>query len=146
MQHRYTIVLLAALAAALGLSGCESKPADGQAGSPRRVAAAAGLPIRMKPREVRDFVRAHHEALLLDVRNVSEWNDDVGHLEGSRQIPLSLLGGRLTEIESWKNKPVITISRIGDRGAAAALVLREAGFTQVTNLEGGLEAWRQAGF
>jgi rhodanese-related sulfurtransferase len=100
----------------------------------------------MKPREVRDFVRAHPEALLLDVRNAAEWNDDVGHMDGSRQIPLALLGGQLTEIEAWKHKPVITISRIGDRSAAAALVLREAGFTEVTNLEGGLEAWRKAGY
>src|SRR2546425_6543644 len=129
MQHRHTIVLLAALATIIGLSGCESKPSDGRDNSPPRKA-AAGLPIRMKPREVREFVRQHPEALLLDVRNPSEWSDDVGHMEGSRQIPLSLLGGRLTEIEGWKNRPVITISRIGDRGAAAALVLREAGFTQ----------------
>ena len=65
---------------------------------------------------------------------------------GSRQIPLKQLGGRLTEIEGWKHKPVVTISRIGDRSAAASLVLREAGYTQVTNLEGGLEAWRNAGY
>ena len=146
MQCPHHIALLTALAATLVLSGCESKPADGQAGSPTRKQAATGMPIRMKPREVRDLVQAHPEALLLDVRNASEWNDDVGHMNGSRQIPLSLLGGRLTEIEGWKHKPVITVSRIGDRGAAATLVLREAGFTQVTNLEGGLEAWRNAGF
>ena len=140
-QH---IALVAALYAAVVIPGCQSKPADGPASPARQ--GPTGLPIRMRPGEVRELVRAHPEALLLDVRNASEWNDDVGHMDGSRQIPLSLLGGRLTEIEAWKHKPVVTISRIGDRGAAATLVLREAGFTQVTNLEGGLEAWRKAGY
>lgn len=146
MQFPHHIALLMALCSTLGLSGCQSNSADGQARPVARAGAANGLPIRMKPHEVRDFVRDHPEALLLDVRDSSEWRDDVGHVEGSRQIPLSLLGGRLTEIEGWKHKPVVTISRIGDRSAAAALVLREAGFTQVTNLEGGLEAWRKAGY
>ena len=40
----------------------------------------------------------------------------------------------------------MVISRVGDRGGAAVIVLREAGFNEVTGLEGGLEAWRKAGF
>src|SRR5438093_6649776 len=117
MQLPHHIALLLGLCATLGLTGCQSNPADGRASPVARTEAATPLPIRMKPRDVHDFVRAHPEALLLDVRNASEWNDDVGHVEGSRQIPLSLLGGQLTEIEAWKHKPVITISRIGDRSA-----------------------------
>jgi rhodanese-related sulfurtransferase len=146
MQCPRHIVLFTAVAASLALGGCDSNPSGGPAGRTARAPAEIGLPIKMKPREMHAFIQAHPEALLLDVRSPSEWNDDVGHLEGSRQIPLTLLGGRLTEIEGWKKQPVVTISRIGDRGAAATLVLREAGFTQVTNLEGGLEAWRDAGY
>lgn len=100
----------------------------------------------MKPDEVRDYVAGHPEALLLDVRDTSEWNDDMGHIEGSMSIPLKQLGGRIGEIEEWKDKPIVVISRLGDRGGAAVVALREAGFKQVTGLEGGLEAWRKAGF
>jgi len=38
------------------------------------------------------------------------------------------------------------VSRLGDRGGAAVVVLREAGFTQVSTIDGGLEAWRRAGY
>ena len=100
----------------------------------------------MRPDEVRDYVAGHPEALLLDVRDASEWNDDMGHIDGSRLIPLRQLGGRIGEIEAWKDKPIVVISRLGDRGGAAVVALREAGFKQVTGLEGGLEAWRKAGF
>jgi len=104
------------------------------------------FPTRMSPREVHEFLGKHPETLLLDVRGTTEWNDDVGHIEGSRQIPLRELGGRIDELDPWRDKPIIIVSRIGDRGGAAVVALREAGFTRVAGLDGGLEAWREAGY
>lgn len=132
--------------ASLALSSCESRaPVSEGAQVSAKPPVAEGLPLRMKPDEVRDYLGGHAEALVLDVRDTSEWNDDLGHIKGSKSIPLSQLGGRLQEIEDWKDLPIVVISRVGDRGGAAVIVLREAGFKQVTGLEGGLEAWRKAG-
>ena len=94
--------------------------------------------------EARDFLTSHPDALVLDVRNPDEWNDDLGHIEGARQIPLPELQGRIGEIESWIRKPVLVVCRSGARSARAANLLTGAGFKQVMNLEGGMSAWRQA--
>jgi rhodanese-related sulfurtransferase len=104
------------------------------------------FPRRMPAEVVHAYLARHPEALLLDVRSPQEWNDDVGHIDGSKQIPLKELGGRIDELDPWRDKPVIVVSRIGDRGGAAVVVLREAGFAQVSTIEGGLEAWRRAGY
>jgi len=104
------------------------------------------FPRRMPAEVVHAYLARHPEALLLDVRSPDEWNDDVGHIDGSKQIPLKELGGRIDELEPWRDKPVVVVSRLGDRGGAAVVVLREAGFTQVTALDGGLESWRRAGY
>ena len=139
--------LVAATLGMFALAGCQSRPAreDDAPRAGRTPAADPGLPARMPARAAHEFLAKHPEALLLDVRNAPEWNDDVGHIEGAVLIPLSELGGRLAEIEGWKNKPVVVVSRVGDRGGAAVLVLREAGFTRVTGIDGGMVAWREAG-
>lgn len=142
------LALCAAVAtAALAVTGCQSRSPSGEGVQvSAKPPVDQDLPLRMKPDEVRDYLGGHSEALLLDVRDTSEWNDDLGHITGSKSIPLSQLGGRLQEIEDWKDLPIVVISRVGDRGGAAVIVLREAGFNEVTGLEGGLEAWRKAGF
>ena len=63
----------------------------------------------------------------------------------SRQIPLGELGARMGEIEAWEGKPVVVVDRDGARSASACRMLTAAGFQQVSNLEGGMVAWRQAG-
>lgn len=147
-RHPSRLALFAGVAmATLTLASCQSRTPAGDATPPpaRTSAADTDFPLRMLPDEVRDYVAGHPEALMLDVRDSSEWNDDMGHIAGSKSIPLKALGGRIGEIGAWKDKPIIVISRVGDRGGAAVVALREAGFKQVTGLEGGLEAWRRAG-
>jgi thiol-disulfide isomerase/thioredoxin len=43
-----------------------------------------------------------------------------------------------------KNKPVYTYCLVGGRSAAAAARLREEGFKEVYNLQGGITAWKKA--
>jgi rhodanese-related sulfurtransferase len=113
------------------------RPADGGASS-------AAHPDRLSALAAMRFLAAHPEALVLDVRNPDEWNDDLGHLEGSRQIPLPELSARMAELEAWKAKPVLVVCSAGGRSHTASVMLREAGFTGAMNLEGGLLAWRAA--
>lgn len=55
--------------------------------------------------------------------------------------------------EEWRNpefqdrsRPIITACEMGMLGALAGKLLRDMGFTDVAILEGGLEAWKEAGF
>ena len=116
---------------ALLLAGCGGTP-GGQA--------AGDLPGN----QAHAFLAAHPEALVLDVRNPDEWNDDLGHIDGARLIPLPELEARLGEIEAWKEKPVVVVCRVGGRSRTATDMLRAAGYRQAMNLEGGMVAWRES--
>ena len=98
---------------------------------------------RMTAAGARRFLAAHPEALVLDVRNPDEWDDQYGHIEGARQIPLPELEARTGEIAAWKGKPVMLVCRSGVRSQTAAEMLAAQGFRQVINLEGGMVAWRE---
>jgi rhodanese-related sulfurtransferase len=82
-------------------------------------------------------------ALLLDVREPDEYASV--HAVNAKLIPLGEVGARLKEIEAYKDKPVAVICRSGRRSAQAVSLLKESGFTQVVNVEGGTQAWVQAG-
>ncbi len=82
-------------------------------------------------------------ALLLDVREPAEYA--AIHAPNAKLIPLGEVGLRLKEIEAYKNKPIAVICRSGRRSAKAVAILQEAGFTQVVNVQGGTNAWEQAG-
>lgn len=79
------------------------------------------------------------EHLLLDVRNPDEWA--LGHVEGAHLLPLPELDARIAELSEWKGRPVIVHCRKGPRSERAARRLLDAGFEDVSILEGGIEAW-----
>lgn len=81
-------------------------------------------------------------ALVLDVREEKEFA--AGHLPRAKHIPAGQLGKRLDEIAKFKSKPVIVTCQSGARSGSACRVLKNAGFTSVYNLKGGLPAWQQA--
>jgi glyoxylase-like metal-dependent hydrolase (beta-lactamase superfamily II)/rhodanese-related sulfurtransferase len=93
-----------------------------------------------------DWVHRHRdEVVLVDVREKEEIEvSPLGLISGSRTIPLSALRDRLDDLP--KSRPVITVCPAGARSAQAALILEQAGFTQVANLPGGLFRWQALGF
>jgi adenylyltransferase/sulfurtransferase len=79
------------------------------------------------------------EFLLLDVREPAEY--EAASIEGSTLVPLSELESRVAELSEWKDRPVIVHCKLGGRSAKACELLVAVGFTDVTNLTGGIEAW-----
>jgi sulfur dioxygenase len=85
--------------------------------------------------------------LLLDVREDQEVRcGELGHIPGSRLIPLRELPARREELEAFKDRVIVTICRAGVRSAIAAAILRSFGFEQVFNLAGGMVEWNAGGF
>ena len=80
-------------------------------------------------------------AVVLDIRTSAEYAG--GHLPNARNIPLAELEKRLGELKS--NKPVLICCASGARSGRALAVLEKAGRTDIYNLDGGLQAWSQAG-
>lgn len=85
----------------------------------------------------------HQDALVLDVREQSEFKD--GHITKAKHVPLGQLKNQLTSLEKYKDKPVVVVCRTGSRSGHACGILRKAGFSNVSNLAGGIMAWEQAG-
>jgi len=81
-------------------------------------------------------------ALVLDVRDGAEFAD--GHIADATHIPLAELAGRLPELKKYKNKTILIHCQRGMRSAKACTILRKAEFTDVHNLDGGINAWLAA--
>jgi rhodanese-related sulfurtransferase len=81
-------------------------------------------------------------ALILDVREHDEYTQ--GHIPGSLWIPLGELSSRLQELPH--DRLIIVICRTGIRSAQGRDILLTSGFSRVTSVSGGLQAWMTAGF
>lgn len=88
-------------------------------------------------------MQAMKKAIIVDVREDSEWQEQ--HVPSALHIPLGQLDKRLVELKAYQHSPIITQCRSGKRSAQAQSILKSAGFTEVYNLEGGIQAWQQQG-
>ncbi len=82
------------------------------------------------------------DVLLIDVREL--WEYDEGHIPGIALIPMGEIPARLSEIPT--DIPVIVTCRSGNRSGQVTQFLRQEGFTNVHNMDGGILAWQAAGF
>jgi rhodanese-related sulfurtransferase len=80
-------------------------------------------------------------ALVLDVRPADAYA--AGHIIDARHIPQAELAAQADSLKKHREKPVIVCCDSGVTSGAAASILKGLGFTQVVNLRGGLNAWKQ---
>ncbi len=76
------------------------------------------------------------DLVLLDVREQHEF--EICHLDGDL-IPLSTLESRMADLDSKAH--IVVHCRSGGRSANAVAAMREAGFENVWNLQGGILVW-----
>ena len=86
---------------------------------------------------VKEF-RSETEAILLDVRTRDEYA--VGHIEGSRNLPLDEID-RVADVVENKDVPLYVHCRSGKRSAKAVAYLRGNGYKRVYDI-GGIGAYR----
>lgn len=92
------------------------------------------------------FARAKAEsnAILLDVRTPEEY--EAVHAVGVRLLPLDQLSEvKAQDIIGPKTTPVLVLCHSGARAMSATGELEKFGFSDVTCVAGGTEAWVQAG-
>lgn len=77
---------------------------------------------------------------VLDVREEFEWQG--GHIEGAVHIPLGYLPQKYHELD--QDASLVVHCEQGVRSVMGASFLRSKGFTRVTDLEGGLSAWKRS--
>ncbi len=76
---------------------------------------------------------------LIDVREPYEL--DLAHIEGARLIPLGQVEERAGEID--RSNDIVVFCHAGVRSARAVQALQARGFTNIYNLDGGIDAWSE---
>src|SRR3954471_19313152 len=80
-------------------------------------------------------------ALLVDVRERDEFEERPG--VGAVLLPISELVARHEELP--KDRPLLMICEAGSRSMSATMFLRQRGWSDVRNVDGGTRAWSLAG-
>ena len=80
---------------------------------------------------------SREKPLLLDVRE--PWEFERAKIEGARLLPMREVPARVSEIDP--SKPVVAICHHGGRSMQVAVFLEKAGYKNVHNLVGGVDAW-----
>jgi rhodanese-related sulfurtransferase len=93
----------------------------------------------VSPQELVNLVN-REGAVVVDVRDAKEYA--AGHIVDAINIPHGALEGRVKELEKYKEKPVTVVCKMGQHAGVCGAVLRKAGFTNVTRLNGGMAEWR----
>jgi adenylyltransferase/sulfurtransferase len=81
---------------------------------------------------------AREDVFVLDVREPHEV--PIANI-GAPLIPVGELEKRIGELAAEKDREIVIHCRSGSRSQKAALILKNAGFTHVENLAGGILAW-----
>jgi rhodanese-related sulfurtransferase len=96
------------------------------------------------PKVLHDLVQAHGPVALIDVRTPVEFRE--AHVSFARNVPLDRLdAANLPVVANDADRPLYVICRSGRRGQQACEKLVAAGHANVVNVEGGTQAWEQAG-
>ena len=96
-----------------------------------------GIP-QITVEELKRKLDAKEDVFVLDVREPHEYQ--IANL-GATLIPLGEVERRVGELAAQKDREVVVHCRSGGRSQKASLMLKNAGFTNVSNLAGGIGAW-----
>ena len=81
--------------------------------------------------------------VLLDVRDPPEWVED-SYVKGALRIFFADLPQKIAELP--RDKPIVVTCSVGNRSSIALSILERAGFTEISNMLGGITAWVNLGY
>ncbi len=91
--------------------------------------------------QLKDRLDRGEKLHVLDVREADEYQETN---MGARLLPLSRLRQMdADEIDNWKEEEVIVHCKSGKRSLEACMLLETMGFSNTTNLTGGILAWKE---
>lgn len=122
-MHKFSLCL--ALLCSLLLTACETE-----------------AQTKLTPDAYQSALQATQNVQLVDVRTPDEYRS--GHIAGAVNINYydADFAQQITHLD--KEKPVMVYCAVGGRSGKAAAKLTEMGFKNVTDLEGGMNAWKAA--
>jgi uncharacterized membrane protein YdjX (TVP38/TMEM64 family)/rhodanese-related sulfurtransferase len=91
--------------------------------------------------ELRQRLQRGADIAVLDVRSRADYAGELGHVEGSINVPFDELPGRLGELDSRRDRPLAVICRTHRVSGKAVQLLRDAGFRQAMLVGDGMVGW-----
>lgn len=129
--RRHTIARLAlGLCAGSLLSACSPEP-------------TAPDPLRVGIEEGRQLFDSK-QVVMFDIREADEHATGVAN--GAKLLPMSQLNQRVNEIPKDPAQPVLIICNTQNRSSKVAQALKEAGWTNVRYVQGGMSTWASNGW
>jgi len=100
--------------------------------------------------ELFDRVNSNRPPLLIDIRDAADFNgtgySKYGHIPNARSINILELESSFEDLQSFKEKEIVTMCPGGGLSLAAVEILTEAGFKDVKSLKGGMGLWHKKGY
>ena len=89
--------------------------------------------------QLNEMLQAADEAkpALLDVREPWEWQ--LARIQGAEHLPMGQIPGAVENLD--KVRPTVVICHHGTRSLQVVAFLQRQGFTNLHNLQGGIDAW-----
>ena len=138
-RRKKRMTMLAVIAVAIVVMGGIAFAAL-RSGSSASETAQTALPSAINVEEAYKLVE--EGAFLLDVRTQEEWDDF--HAPQATLIPLDELESRVNEVPS--DQDIVVICNSGNRSQVGRDILLDAGLPNATSVDGGMQAWRTAGY
>jgi glyoxylase-like metal-dependent hydrolase (beta-lactamase superfamily II)/rhodanese-related sulfurtransferase len=108
------------------------------------LAEAAAIVPFISLAELNSCLGSDRNLIVLDVRERDAF--DAGHIQGARLLPRGQLELRVNEELTDPTKRILVYCEFGRISTLAAATLRQMGFRGAVALDGGMKAWREAGY
>jgi len=109
----------------------------------------SGLP-EITVDELFERVNSDQPPLMIDIRSAEDYNgtdySKYGHIPNARSIDILQLESSIEDLQSFKDKEIVTMCPGGGLSLAAVEILSEAGFIDVKSLKGGTNLWHKKGY
>jgi rhodanese-related sulfurtransferase len=93
--------------------------------------------------QLAEYLSEKEDIVLLDIRTEAEY--EAGHIQGAQWFPRGKLEYYIQERVKDANSKIVLYCRTGGRSALATLTLKEMGYTDVVDLQGGFKEWVAGG-
>ncbi|HRW07774.1 MAG TPA: rhodanese-like domain-containing protein [Caldilineaceae bacterium] len=145
MKKRLLLLLFVTILALLTGCGGNNAPAPDGAVADSQEAAAPEIDLStlaetIDPETVA-AIKERADVFVIDVRE--QWEYDEAHIPGVNLLPMNTIPSRLSEIPT--DKTVVLTCRSGNRSGQVFQYLKQQGFTNIHNMQGGIVAWQGAG-
>ena len=96
--------------------------------------------------ELYERVNSDQPPLLIDVRSPAEFKGGYGHIPNARSIPVLKIELNFDDLDSYREKEIVTMCPGGGMSLVAVEILEKAGFKDVKSLQGGTDLWNKKGY